>query len=113
MKGNIEALAFAIIAFIVLAIPIGYTALYYSAKKTMVSTVERKECVGKEGNYLIYCNNETFENDDLLFKGKFNSSDVYNQIKEGKTYKFVVYGWRVPFFSMYRNIYQFEEIKQE
>lgn len=62
--------------------------------------------------YLIYTNTETFENTDALFHGKFNSSDIYGKIKIGKKYDAVVYGWRLPFFSAYRNIINIRENKK-
>lgn len=72
----------------------------------------------KEGKYLIYTkvNGEAFEvyeNTDNLLRGKFNSSDVYNQIEIGKTYRFRVVGFRIPFLSMYKNILEVTEIKTE
>ncbi len=53
---------------------------------------------------------EVFENTDALLHGKFNSSDVQlNELEIGSTYNATVYGWRVPFFSMYRNIVDVEK----
>lgn len=54
--------------------------------------------------YLIFTENEVFENTDSLIALKFNSSDVYNHIKPGYTCNLEVTGVRVPFLSMYRNI---------
>lgn len=41
---------------------------------------------------------------DSLFQGKFNSTDTYAAIKEGRTYTFDTVGWRNGFFSAYPNI---------
>jgi hypothetical protein len=54
--------------------------------------------------YRIYTNNEVFAVSDSLVKLRFNSSDIYGTIESGKCYDIVVYGKRVPFFGMYRNI---------
>lgn len=54
--------------------------------------------------YLIYTDTEVFQNVDDWFYFKFNSSDFYGRIEEGKKYRFVVTGWRINIFSKYRNI---------
>lgn len=89
---------------------IGLEIAYYQTSDTVTFTVADKETkVVSDGEnvsskYLVFTENETFENTDLLFGGKFNSSDIQGKLKRGKTYTAEVYGWRVPFFSMYRNI---------
>lgn len=90
---------------------------YYN-EETVTLTVKDKERVvdrgGDEARYLIWSEDgETFENVDTLIKGKFNSSDVYGQLERGKTYNCKVHGWRNGFFSMYRNIINCSEIKDE
>lgn len=52
----------------------------------------------------VYADVEVFTCDDSWSFMKFNSSDVFNQIKKNNMYKLRVSGWRVPFLSMYRNI---------
>ncbi len=54
--------------------------------------------------YLIFTDQETFENVDSWLALKFNSSDVYGSIIEGSTCEFTVTGFRVPLLSWYRNI---------
>jgi len=97
-----------LIAFAVLAgLIIGLPALYaYKTVENVACHVEEKERIADDGDskYLIFCTEEVFQNSDSLFHMKFGSSDFYKDIKEGEDYEFKVYGWRVPFFSMYRNI---------
>ena len=50
------------------------------------------------------CKIKRKEISDLLFKGKFNSTDLYNQLEVGKTYKVKTTGKRIHFLSMYKNI---------
>lgn len=57
-----------------------------------------------ESKYLIFADGETFENTDSWLALKFNSSDVYGYIQKGQTCDFQVTGFRIPFFSSYRNI---------
>lgn len=61
--------------------------------------------------YLVVSeNNETYKITDLLFKGKFNSTDLYNQLEIGKKYKITTTGVRLQYFNMYKNINKIEEI---
>ena len=64
----------------------------------------------KGARYLVFTENETFENTDRLIFFKFNSSDIYGMIREGGTYKAKVAGVRIPILSWYRNIVSVEEI---
>lgn len=86
-------------------------ALYNYGTTDQVSiTVTEKERVTSSGEntwsrYLIFTEEgETFQNTDTLFRLKFNSSDVYGSLKTGQSYDCTVYGWRIPFLSVYRNI---------
>ena len=54
--------------------------------------------------YLVFTDRETFQNSDSLWYGKFDSSDMHGRLRIGQRYTFKVYGWRIPFFSAYRNI---------
>ena len=65
------------------------------------------------GKYLVYAEGETFENEDSFMHWKFNSSDVQGQLDRGARYRVKVYGWRIPFFSWYRNIVEIEETLSE
>lgn len=93
-----------------------FTVLYQTTRDETVATVVKSERVcesGKDGEckYMIFTKDEVLENSDSLLNMKFNSSDYYANIEVGKTYEFYVVGWRVPFFSMYRNILDYSEIK--
>lgn len=98
------------IGVLLIALLIGYPIAYYQTSEVVTIKVTDKERIvesdGKNttSRYLIFTENETFENTDLLFEGKFNSSDLQSKLSKGKEYKVRVYGWRVPFLSMYRNI---------
>lgn len=75
-------------------------------ENTVRITVNDKERVqdGKTSKYLVYTDQEVFEDSDSLIKWKFDSSDVYAQLKKDCTYDATVIGWRVHPLSMYRNI---------
>lgn len=53
---------------------------------------------------------EIFQNRDKLLMGKVNSADVQQALDEGLCYQFKVIGWRVPLFSMFRNIVEYTEV---
>lgn len=80
----------------------------YITQDTVTVTVTDKENVKTSSNskYLIFSDEETFENEDCWRLWKFNSSDVYGKIKVNQRYTFKVYGWRIPVFSQYRNIFK-------
>ena len=63
-----------------------------------------------ESKYLVFTNRETFEVTDSLLEWRFNSSDTYGRLEEGKCFVGEAYGWRVPLLSMYRNLVKVEEI---
>ncbi len=53
--------------------------------------------------YLVFTTDETFENTDSVWYGKFNSSDLHGKLAPGR-WRFQVYGYRIPVVSAYRNI---------
>lgn len=67
----------------------------------------------KDGKYLIYTKVneqvEVFEIEDSFVQGRWNSSDIYAQIKANKTYTFTVVGKRSYFWSWYPNIIEWTE----
>lgn len=78
----------------------------YLTRAEITCNVDSKERVVKSesSKYLIFCDEEVLENTDSLWYWKWNSSDIYRDLKEGQKFNLRVYGWRVPFLSMYRNI---------
>lgn len=50
-----------------------------------------------------------FENTDNLFRLKWNSSSLQNQLEEGETYRIKTCGWRIQFLSWYPNILEIKE----
>ena len=78
---------------------------YGTSDFTKCTVVEKERIVKKDSSkYLIFCEEEVFENSDAIWYGKFDSSDFYKDIRKGESYEFKVYGWRIPFLSKYRNI---------
>ena len=107
--------------FIIVVLLVGF---YPSINKTInertVTAVVTDKTVKNDdgdGKYLIYTktkegNVQVFEITDSLFKGRFNSSDLYATIEKDKTYEFTVCGNRQHFLSLYPNIYEAIEVKE-
>jgi hypothetical protein len=95
-----------IVVLLVLAV-IGLLPLYqYGTVETVTTVVKSKEWVNSKesSKYLVFTSGETFQNSDTIWHGKWSSSDLYGSLEEGTKYRLTVYGWRIPFFSVYRNI---------
>ena len=118
MKLSFKHKAYLILfGIIVLILAIIYFPRAYRGNLTV--TIKDKERVNYEedgkmlSKYLIYTDQEVFENTDDWFYLKLNSSDLYGQLDKGSTYKVWVTGWRIQIFSTYRNIISIERIPDE
>ena len=85
---------------------------------TWVVTVKDKDRVSDKNKYLVYTfdsegESRVFEITDSVLKWRFDSSDDYNRIEVGKTYKFTTGGYRIPLLSWYPNIYEYYEVSEE
>ena len=94
------------------------TVIEYSNTNSYTVIVTDKQIKRKDEKdiYLVFTkleNGETrvFKNEDAFFKGKFNSSDVQAKLEIGHTYDIDTYGYRIPFMSMYENIFKVEEVE--
>jgi hypothetical protein len=100
----------------IVALSFAINIYYYSNKETITFTVKDKQIKmrgsgeNKEDVYMIYTDKGVFENTDDIFLGKWNSSDIQNDLEIGKTYKADVYGWRIQFLSTYKNISNVEDL---
>lgn len=63
--------------------------------------------------YLINCGGTTYKISDLLWKGKFNSADIYGNLEIGKKYELSISGYRWSYFSKYQNINEYKEIVEK
>ena len=81
-------------------------AMYTNKEITEITIKDKYVDVNNEnGVFLIVStDNYTYKVSDLFFKGKFNSTDIYNNLEIGKTYEIETTGYRIPFFSEYKNI---------
>ena len=121
-KKNTKTFFVVIIIAVILVLSIGYEAIFSFNDTEYTITVTDKERIYEgsgdtsSSKYLVFGDDENgnslvFENTDCFIRGKWNSSNIQGQLKEGNTYKVTVVGYRVSFFSMYQNIIKIEEIK--
>lgn len=102
---------------LVVAILMGSIGSFNEAEYVMTVTEKERITEDDGSRYLIFGEDENgnsyvFENTDNMLRGKWDSSNVYGEIKIGDTYKFTVVGFRIPLFSSYQNIIDFEEVKK-
>lgn len=116
MRLQVKHLLICIGGLVLLALLYSFIFDFNDTKYTI--TVTDKERITESGSsrYLIFGEDENgdikvFENTDIFIRGKWNSSDIYGNLKVGNTYNIVVVGYRVPFFSWYQNIVSYKEIK--
>lgn len=62
---------------------------------------------------LVTTENEGFFNMENFLFAKFNTRDIFNQLKVGGTYKIKYYGWRNGFNSGFPNLLSVEEVVNE
>lgn len=90
----------------------GTWGIYYLHKQDLVIEVHRAEThckssgEGTNCKYLVYTDKGVFENTDDLFMAKWNSSDFHSKLLKGGKFKVSVVGYRLPFLSLYPNIYE-------
>lgn len=113
-KGNmIASIIIGAIIIAIVGIFLYFGTIEYQNEETVEITVKDKY-VKRDGNSDIYLvaseAGDTYKITDLLFKGKFDSTDLYNQLTIGEKYKVTVTGIRLQYFSMYKNINKIEKI---
>ena len=121
-KKNTKTFFVVIMIVVMLVLSIGYEAIFSFNDTEYTITVTDKERIYEgsgdtsSSKYLVFGDDDNgnslvFENTDCFIRGKWNSSNIQGQLKEGNTYKVTVVGYRVSFFSMYQNIIKIEEVK--
>lgn len=92
-----------------------YCVMPYTNNQEIVITVKDKyiKTEGNQQRYLVVdTDNNTYEVTDLFFRGKFNSTDLYNLLEKGNKYKIEISGNRLHFLSRYPNINKVNLLKE-
>jgi len=88
-----------------------YEALHPTKDVTATVTDKLVKNDNNSSTYLIFTDKGVFEDSDSMVNGKWNSSDMYSQIKKGQTYTFHVRGIRNHVLSWYPNILTVKPVK--
>ena len=97
----------ALVIIIVGAIVLKVATIGYSNKEVIAIEVKDKYIKrdNKSDIYMIVdTDNNTYQISDLFWIGKFNSTDLYNELVIGQAYFIEVTGIRNKFLSWYPNI---------
>lgn len=109
-NNTFEIFYYIIMLFLILFFLIGGIALSYFNNQTIDITVKDKY-VKYTTYFVVDTNNNTYEITDLFFLGKFNSTDIYNEIEIGNSYQIETTGFRIPFLSRYKNINKYRIVE--
>lgn len=92
---------------VVLVLGIGGFGWAHSTEHSVTITVNRLDDQPTSHNghqYLVFTDQGVYKDTDSVFFLKFNSSDLYDQLAVGKTYRCTSTGARIPVLSSYRNL---------
>jgi len=111
LKASEKLIVFCIFSIIILLVS-GALYQHLTSDVAIIKVASKERVQDKDSSkYLVFTEKEVFENTDALFRLKFDSSDLYAKLNEGGKYTCDVYGWRISFFSMYRNLVSCTEVK--
>lgn len=103
MKRGFGELLFFIAIFVLGAIFTGF--LHYTNGQDKVIHIKKvTDVTGEKTKYLVFTKEGVFENTDRYFIGKFNSSDLQNELMGKKECKVHTMGYRIPLLSSYPDI---------
>jgi hypothetical protein len=117
LEDKIGCLIYIIFGFVILfSISISIAGQFVTNEYVVTVTDKTVKNSKDSSKYLIFTELENgevrvFQDTDSIIRGKFNSSDIYAEIKVGQKYKFKVYGFRIPALSRYENIVSIEKVK--
>ena len=100
---------------IVLALFVSPIIAYSTVEYVEATITDKERIVSRSGDsvnskYLVFTDSEVFENTDTILFWKFNSTDYQNFLTVGDTFVLKVNGFRIPLFSSYRNILDYEKL---
>lgn len=111
-KGVIIAIGVIVLA-VALAIVVP-CAMFYSTKTVRVVTVKEKWIKASGSDRQRYLFSDTrgnvYQIKDSWMLLRFDASDRWARLDVGETYRITFYGWRIRFWSMYRNAVEIEEV---
>ena len=122
MHDDTKSDLFGILIITIIFAPINALYAYLTKKKITFIVKEKGTLVhgsvnNGNGNtytdFMIYTRDgRAFKNVNTLWYWKWRSTELQSQIKIGKKYSAVIYGWRIGAFNVYPNIVNVTEIKK-
>ncbi|MEQ4717869.1 hypothetical protein [Nonomuraea sp. B19D2] len=99
-----------LVVLVLVALIIGVIKLSTGRIETITVADKGRVCDNSGScRYLVWDRDgDVYENTDAWLSLKFSSSTLYGELKEGRTYRVKVNGWRVPVTSSYPNILSIE-----
>lgn len=91
---------------------------FYASSFTVVLTVKEKwikqASWSDSGQKYLFSDTKgnVYEITDQILLLRFDASNRWAILDEGKTYRITFYGWRVPFFSWYPNAIDIVEVSK-
>ena len=92
--------------------------MYYNSEKEYTVTITEKvvKNYNSDSKYLIFAedskqNMNVFEIEDTILYFRWNSSNLYGQLKVGQKYNIKVAGYRVEILNLYQNIISAEKLE--
>lgn len=104
-----------VMILIMICVVLGCTGCQdYMNERQITCTVQDKwvKRSNEEDIYLVQCDDEVYKITDLLWYGKFDSSDIYARLKKNHKYKLTITGYRWRYFSEYPNINSYVEVEK-
>lgn len=78
-------------------------------ERVLSCTITDKDRGGDDGSYRVYTEEcGQLSNNNSLWRGKYDSADVWQDIQPGETVDLRIVGWRSEFFSVFPNILEVE-----
>ena len=107
-----ESKIYIIGGILILALLVSYPLALYGTEQQHEITIEEK-WTKQHGNDMKYLVSDTDGNvytiEDCIWLWKWDASNRYASIDEGKTYDVTLIGWRIQVLSWYQNIVEIEE----
>ncbi len=77
---------------------------FLTEKKVTITVINSEKFGDVPGRYLIFTNNEVFEDANNYYHDKHNATEVYNKLQKGRTYVVKVVSFYYPDLPHFRNI---------
>ena len=86
-----------------------YFERYLTEKVEEITVVSSEKFADEPEKYLIFTPHEVFLDQNNRWQEKYNADELFQKLKKGHTYKVIIVGKYIPFFSEFRNIIDIAE----